>query len=42
MRLAITPDVGCYNPAVIDRYLPNVLEIAGVVTHTRKLREEKT
>lgn len=31
MRLAVTRDVGCYDPAVIDKYLPSVLDIAGVV-----------
>ena len=41
MRLAVTRDVGCYNPAVIDKYLPGVLEIAGVVVQSRKAREDK-
>ena len=29
MRLAVTPDPACYNPAVIDKYVSSVLEIAG-------------
>jgi hypothetical protein len=41
MRLAVTRDAACYNPAVIDKHLSTVLEIAGVVTQTRKMREEK-
>ena len=42
MRLAVTPDPACYNPAVIDKYVSSVLEIAGIVTQVRKTREEKT
>jgi|GraSoiStandDraft_4_1057263.scaffolds.fasta_scaffold510888_2 hypothetical protein len=41
MRLAVTRDAACYNPAVIDKHLSTVLEIAGIVTQTRKMREEK-
>jgi hypothetical protein len=41
MRLAVTRDVGCYDPAVIDKYLPSVLDLAGVVVQSRKTREEK-
>jgi hypothetical protein len=40
MRLAITRNAGCYSPDVIDQHLPAVLEIADVVTHTRKFRED--
>jgi hypothetical protein len=41
MRLAVTRDAACYNPAVIDKHLSGVLEIAGVVTQARKMREDK-
>jgi len=40
MRLAVTRSAGCYNPAVIDKHLPNVLEIAEIVSRARKMREE--
>jgi hypothetical protein len=40
MRLAVTRDAACYSPAVIDKHLSTVLEIAGIVTQTRKMREE--
>jgi hypothetical protein len=42
MRLAVTRDVGCYDPAVIDKYLPSILDIAGVVVQSRKAREDKS
>ena len=41
MRLAVTRDAACYNPAVIDKHLSGVLEIAGIVTQARKMREDK-
>jgi hypothetical protein len=41
LRLAVTRDAACYNPKVIDAYVPQVLEIAEVITQTRKMREEK-
>lgn len=40
MRLAVTRDAACYDPAVIDRHIKGVLEIAGIVAQSRKLREE--
>ena len=40
MRLAVTRDAGCYSPAVIDKHLPKVLEIAEIVSRARKTREE--
>jgi hypothetical protein len=40
MRLAVTRDAACYSPAVIDKHVSTVLEIAGIVTQTRKMREE--
>jgi hypothetical protein len=41
MRLAVTPDNGCYSPAIIDRYVAGVLEIAVILAQLRKAREEK-
>jgi len=41
MRLAVTREAACYNPAVIDTHVGSVLEIAEIVAQTRKLREEK-
>jgi len=41
LRLAVTRDAACYNPRVIDTHVRNVLEIAEIVTQTRKVREEK-
>jgi hypothetical protein len=40
MRLAVTREAACYSPDVIDKHLPGVLELAGIVTQTRKMREE--
>jgi hypothetical protein len=41
LRLAVTRDAPCYNPKVLDQYVPEVLEIAGIIAQTRKMREEK-
>jgi hypothetical protein len=41
MRLAVTRDAACYDPTVIDRHISSVLEIAGIVTQVRKMREDK-
>jgi hypothetical protein len=41
LRLAVTRDAACYNPRVIDMHVQNVLEIAEIVTRTRKAREDK-
>jgi hypothetical protein len=41
MRLAVTREAACYNPAVIDKHISTVLEIANIVIQTRKTREEK-
>jgi hypothetical protein len=41
MRLAVTREAACYNPTVIDKHISTVLEIANIVTQTRKTREEK-
>jgi hypothetical protein len=41
MRLAVTRDAACYSPTVIDKHLPAVLELAGIVTKTRKSREDR-
>jgi hypothetical protein len=41
LRLAVTCDAGCYTPTVIEAHVRSVLEIAEIVTETRKMREEK-
>jgi hypothetical protein len=41
LRLAVTRDAGCYSPTVIEPHVRSVLEIAEIVTQTRKMREEK-
>src|SRR5262245_52953317 len=41
LRLAVTRDAACYNPKVIDTYVPQVLEITEIIAQTRKMREEK-
>jgi len=41
LRLAVTREAACYNPKVIDTYLPQVLEIADIIAQTRKMREDK-
>ena len=41
MRLAVTREAACYDPAVIGKHATHILEIADVVAQTRKLREDK-
>ena len=41
LRLAVTSDAGCYSPTVIDSHVRSVLEIAEIVTQTRRTRENK-
>jgi hypothetical protein len=41
LRLAVTREAACYNPKVLDQYVPQVLEIAEIIAQTRKMREEK-
>jgi hypothetical protein len=41
MRIAVTRNAGCYSTAAFERQLPTILELADVVTQSRKLREEK-
>jgi hypothetical protein len=41
LRLAVTRDAACYSPAVIDKHVSTVLELAGIVAQIRKTREEK-
>jgi hypothetical protein len=41
MRLAVTREAACYSPAVIDKHVSSVLEIAEIVTQTRRMREDK-
>ena len=42
LRLAVTRDAACYNPAVLDAHVPQVLEIVEIIAQTRRMREEKT
>lgn len=39
LRLAITQQAACYNPAVVDKHLPQVLEVAEIVAAQRKPRK---
>jgi hypothetical protein len=39
MRLAVTREAACYSPAVIEKHVGGVLEIAEIVNRTRKMRE---
>jgi len=39
MRLAVTREAACYSPAVIEKHVSGVLEIAEIVNRTRKMRE---
>jgi len=41
MRLAVTREAACYSPAVVDKHIAPVLEIAELVTRARKSRENK-
>jgi hypothetical protein len=41
MRLAVTREAACYSPAVIDKHISTVLEIAEIVAQARKMREQK-
>ena len=41
LRLAVTSDAACYDPKVIESHVPRVLEIAQIITQTRKMRENK-
>ena len=34
----ITPAADCYDPQVLDRYLPQVIELSGVIDSSRKAR----
>ena len=41
MRLAVTRAAACYSPAVIDKHVSIVLEIAEIVVQTRRMREDR-
>jgi hypothetical protein len=41
MRLAVAPEAACYSPTVIDKHASAVLELADIVTQTRKMRENR-
>jgi hypothetical protein len=40
MRLGVTPTAECYDPHVIERHLPKVIELANLISADRKLRKE--
>ena len=37
LRLAVTPSADCYDPRVLDKHLPQLIELAGVIAASRKL-----
>jgi len=41
MRMGVTPDSECYDPNVIEKHLPRVIELANLISADRKLRKEK-
>jgi hypothetical protein len=40
LRLAVTPSADCYDPKVLDRHLPQLIELAGVVSASRRTSTE--
>jgi hypothetical protein len=36
LRLGITPASDCYDPQALDRYLPQIIELSGVIGSSRK------
>jgi hypothetical protein len=36
LRLGITPRADCYDPQVLARHLPQIIELSGVVDSSRK------
>jgi hypothetical protein len=40
LRLAVTREAACYNPVVIEKHLPAVIEISELVAQTRRSRRE--
>ena len=41
LRLGITPGVDCYDPQVLDKFLPQVIELSSIIDSTRKLSGSK-
>ena len=41
LRLGVTPAAECYDPDVIERQLPKIIELASLISADRKLRKEK-
>jgi hypothetical protein len=41
LRLGVTPAAECYDPEVIERHLPRIIELANLISADRKLRKEK-
>lgn len=38
LRLGITPAADCYDPQVLEKYLPQIIELSGVIDSSRKTR----
>ena len=36
LRLGITPSADCYDPQVLERHLPQIIELSGVIGSSRK------
>lgn len=36
LRLAVTPSADCYDPKVLEKHLPQLIELAGVVNASRR------
>lgn len=41
LRLGITPGVDCYDPQVLEKFLPQVIELSAIIDSTRKLSGSK-
>lgn len=37
LRLGVTPTADCYDPRVLEKHLPQLLDLAGVIAASRKL-----
>jgi hypothetical protein len=40
LRLAVTREAACYDPGILDRHLPAVIEISAIVAQTRRVQRE--
>jgi hypothetical protein len=36
LRLGVTPTADCYDPRVLEKHLPQLIELAGVIAASRK------